>query len=71
VADGRLYCRSEGSKGTVALVEVTPAGYQEKGRFEQPDRTKSQSWAHPVVVGGRLYLRDQDLLLCYDVKAGR
>lgn len=68
-ADGHLYCRSEGPKGTVALVEATPAGYRETGRFEQPQRSKSESWAHPVIAGGKLYLRDQDLLLCYDVKA--
>ncbi|HOX02091.1 MAG TPA: PQQ-like beta-propeller repeat protein [Candidatus Paceibacterota bacterium] len=66
-ADGHLYCRSEGSKGTVALVAATPDGYVEKGRFDQPDRSGENSWAHPVVAGGRLYLRDQDILLCYDV----
>ena len=70
-ADGHLYLRSEGGKGTVALVEATPAGYKETGRFDQPERSNSQSWPHPVVAGGRLYLRDQDLLLCYDVKAAR
>lgn len=70
-ADGHFYCRSEGSKGTVALVEASPAGYKETGRFDQPDRTKSQSWAHPVIAGGRLYLRDQDLLLCYEVRDQR
>ena len=68
-ADGHLYCRSEGSKGTVALVEATPEGYKETGRFDQPDRSGSESWPHPVVVGGRLYLRDQGILLCYDVLA--
>ena len=68
-ADGHLYLRSEGSKGTVALVEARPTGYKETGRFDQPERSGSESWPHPVVVGGRLYLRDQDLLLCYDVKA--
>lgn len=68
-ADGHLYCRSEGGKGTVALVEATPTGYKEKGRFEQPDRSKQNSWAHPVIAGGKLYLRDMDVLLCYDVKA--
>jgi outer membrane protein assembly factor BamB len=67
-ADGHLYLRSEGSKGTVALVEATPDGYKEKGRFDQPDRSGSESWAHPVIAGGRLYLRDQDILLCYDVR---
>ena len=66
-ADGLLYVRSE--RGSVALVEATPAGYVEKSRFEQPDRSREPAWAHPVVAGGRLYLRDQDLLLCYDVKA--
>lgn len=65
-ADGHLYVRSEG--GPVALVEATPSGYQEKGRFDQPDRSRERAWAHPVVANGRLYLRDQDILLCYDVK---
>ena len=67
-ADGHFYCRSEGGKGTVALIVATPAGYQEKGRFEQPDRSKQNSWAHPVIANGKLYLRDQDVLLCYDVR---
>lgn len=67
-ADGHLYLRSEGGKGTVALIEATPDGYREKGRFDQPDRSSQNSWPHPVIAGGRLYLRDQDVLLCYDVK---
>ena len=68
-ADGHFYSRSEGGKGTVALIEATPTSYKEKGRFDQPDRSKQNSWAHPVIAGGKLYLRDQDTLLCYDVKA--
>ena len=68
-ADGHLYVRSEGNEGTVALVEATPKGYREVSRFDQPQRSNNQSWAQPVVAGGKLYLRDQDLLLCYDVKA--
>lgn len=67
-ADGHLYVRSEGNDGMVALVEATPQGYREKSRFDQPDRSNRQSWPQPVIVGGKLYLRDQDLLLCYDVK---
>ena len=67
-ADGHFYCRSEGGNGTVALVAATPTGYQEKGRFDQPDRSGKNSWAHPVIAGGKLYLRDMDVLLCYDVK---
>ena len=67
-ADGHLVVRGEKGAGTIALVEASPAGYKEKGRFDQPDRSDKNSWAHPVVYGGRLYLRDQDVLLCYDVK---
>jgi outer membrane protein assembly factor BamB len=67
-ADGHLYLRSEGGKGTVVLIDATPRGYQEKGRFHQPDRSQEHSWPHPVIAGGKLYLRDQDVLLCYDVK---
>jgi len=65
-ADGHLYCRSQ--MGPVALVTATPAGYQENGRFDQPDRSSASSWSHPVICHGRLYLRDQDVMLCYDVK---
>ena len=68
-ADGRLYLRNESGKGTVALIEATPDGYKEHGRFDQPNRSDENSWAHPVVAGGRLYLRDQNILLCYDVRA--
>jgi outer membrane protein assembly factor BamB len=66
-ADGHLYLRGQ-SKGTIVLIEASPQGFTEKGRFEQPERSKDNSWAHPVVIGGKLYLRDQDILLCYDVK---
>lgn len=65
-ADGRLYARSE--SGTVSLVEATPDGFRLRGQFEQPQRSDEPSWPHPVVAGGMLYLRDQDLLLAYDVR---
>ncbi len=65
-ADGHLYVRGE--RGGVALVEATPSGYKEKGRFEQPGRSAQPAWPYPVVAGGRLYLRDWDALFCYDVK---
>ncbi len=68
-ADGHLYLRHEEGPGTLALIEATPSGYKETGRFDPPDRSKQHSWPHPVVAGGRLYIRDQDVLLCYDVKA--
>jgi outer membrane protein assembly factor BamB len=66
-ADGRLYCREE-DNGTMVLLDASPAGYQEKGRFVQPDRASEKAWPHPTIANGRLYLRDQDLLLCYDLK---
>ncbi len=67
-ADGLLYLRSEDGAGTVAIIEASPDGYKELGRFNPPDRSDKHSWPHPVVTGGRLYLRDQDVLQCYDVK---
>jgi outer membrane protein assembly factor BamB len=66
-ADGRLIHRDE--LGGVELVVASPDGYKQVGRFNQPDRSEQSTWAHPVVAGGKLYLRDQDVLLCYDVKA--
>ena len=66
-ADGHLYCRSE--LGPIALVEAVPTAYKEVGHFDQPERSKLNSWPHPVVFGGKFYLRDQDNLFCYEVKA--
>jgi outer membrane protein assembly factor BamB len=57
-----------GVRQYVVLTEPTPAGLKEKGRFDQPDRSDKQSWPHPVVAGGFLYLRDQDRLFCYDIR---
>lgn len=65
-ADGHIYMRSE--KGPVALVEINPKAYVEKGKFDQPQRSGKPAWAHPVVADGKLFLRDQDILLCYDVR---
>lgn len=66
-ADGHLYYR--GQRGEMALVEAAPAGYHEKGRFQQPERSRFATFCHPVLANGRLYLRDENILLCYDVKA--
>jgi len=66
-ADGRLYVRSHAS-GDIILVEANPAEYVEKGRVKQPDRSKTAAWPHPVVANGGLYVRDMDVLLCWDVK---
>ncbi len=71
-ADGRLYCYSE-NNGTCVLIEASPEGWKEHGRFTIPKESGVRSpsggvWTHPVVANGRLYLRDQDLLYCFDVK---
>ena len=64
-ADGHLYCFSE--NGVVGLVEASPAGYKEKGRF-RIQQDSQPTWSHPVIAGGRLYLRDQDTIYAFDVK---
>ncbi|TWT33532.1 outer membrane biogenesis protein BamB [Posidoniimonas corsicana] len=66
-ADRRIYLRSE--DGEVLLIEPNRDELITHGRFEQPQRTDKPAWAHPVVANGRLYIRDQGLLLCYDVSA--
>jgi outer membrane protein assembly factor BamB len=65
-ADGHLYILSEDN--VAGLVEATPAGYREKGRFTIRDQGYP-SWAHPVISGGRLYLRNQGMLSAYDIRA--
>ncbi|MGE0128770.1 MAG: PQQ-binding-like beta-propeller repeat protein [Blastocatellales bacterium] len=65
-ADGMLYLFSE--KNVVGLAEANPNTYVEKGRFSVADQGWP-SWAHPVVIGGKLYIRDQGMLTSYDVKA--
>jgi outer membrane protein assembly factor BamB len=68
-ADGNLILHSEKPKeGLVALVEATPEGYKEKGRFSHPDTTGRNSWAYPVVANGKLFIRDGTGLSAYDVK---
>jgi outer membrane protein assembly factor BamB len=73
-ADGCLYIHGE--NGEVALVEATPESYREKGRFTPPDQPKhdrrnEMAWAYPAVANGRLYLRDQGALWCYDIQVGK
>jgi outer membrane protein assembly factor BamB len=65
-ADGNLYVLSEDN--VVGLVAATPKGYEEKGRFRIADQGWP-SWAHPVVSGGNLYIRNQGTLASYNVRA--
>ncbi|MBL7140790.1 MAG: PQQ-like beta-propeller repeat protein [Planctomycetes bacterium] len=66
-ADGMLYTYSE--KGLMGLVKATPESHELVSQFQIPEGGKGLSWPHPVVCGGRLYLRHGDLLFCYDVRA--
>ncbi|MDB6120450.1 MAG: bamB 1 [Verrucomicrobiaceae bacterium] len=74
LADGMLYLLEEDS-GTVVLIDASPEGWKEHGRFKLEPQTTQRSksgkiWTHPVVSGGKLYLRDQELLFAFDVSAG-
>jgi outer membrane protein assembly factor BamB len=74
--DGRLYLFSD--QGMLVLLEPSPKGWEEKGRFEIPQKSKAPeqrrtssttgTWTYPAIANGRLYLRDQELLFCYDIK---
>jgi outer membrane protein assembly factor BamB len=76
-ADGHLYVHKW--DGDVALVEVAPEGYREKGRFTPPNQPKKKqagqstdaAFAYPVIANGRLYIRDLETLWAYDIKASR
>jgi outer membrane protein assembly factor BamB len=76
-AEGLLYLH--GWNGEVGLVEATPEGYRERGRFTPPaqpehkqvDGMNEAAYAHPVIAGGRLYIRDLGTLWAYDIKARR
>lgn len=63
-ADGHLYFRYE--SGHVALIEATPQEYRLKGEFK-PDEHHGPNWPHPVIAGGKLYLRDRHTLRCYSI----
>ncbi len=71
-AEGLLYLHGE--EGEVALVEASPESYRECGRFAPPNQPKranamEKAWAYPVIADGRLFIRDTNVLWCYDIKA--
>jgi outer membrane protein assembly factor BamB len=63
--DGMLVARSEEDR--VFLLGCNPERFERLGEFRQPDRSGRTNYPHPVVSDGRLYLRDQDLVLCYEL----
>ena len=66
-ADGMFYTFNEGR--AVGLVKVTPDGHEVISKFKTPEGPEGPTWAHPVVCGGRLYLRHGDQLYVHDVRA--
>lgn len=72
-ADGRFYLVAEQS-GEVALIDATTDGWRERGRFTlEPQssgrKPRGKIWVHPVISDGRLFLRDQEMIWCFDVKS--
>jgi outer membrane protein assembly factor BamB len=65
-ADGMLYVRFQ--NGIVSLIEANPKKYTLVSSFKIPDPI-GNAWAHPVVIGGKFYVREKDVIWCYDVAA--
>lgn len=66
-AEGHLYIRYD--NGQMVLAKASPESYEEVGSFKIPHSGERPSWSHPVVAGQKLFLREGDYLLCYDLKA--
>ena len=66
VVDSKIILRSE--SGPIALVELNPQTFKQISKFDQPNRSRARAWPHPVVSNGVLYIRDQDILLAYNLK---
>jgi len=66
VVDGKIILRTE--SGPISLVELSPHAYRQISKFSQPNRSRARAWPHPVVSNGALYIRDQDILLAYNLK---
>ena len=64
VADGKLYFRYQ--DGTMALISLTKDKYNLISKFKLPTHN-GESWPHPVIAGGKLFIRDQDELVCFKI----
>ena len=68
-ADGFLYVRGDRDRHGILLVKASPEAYMETGRFILSGHRKSPKLTHPVIANGRLFLRDQNHLTVYSIKA--
>ena len=66
-ADGHLYFHYQ--DGVVALIEANSEDYLLKGTFKLPS-AGGDSWSHPVIAYGKLFLREQGNLFAYKLRAG-
>jgi outer membrane protein assembly factor BamB len=72
-ADGKLYCLHEDT-GDLVLLDASDKGWNEISRFQLDPQTEQRAsrgkiWTHPVICDGKLYLRDQEIIICYDISA--
>jgi hypothetical protein len=75
-AGDRLYLLAD--EGEAVLLEANAQEWTEQGRLKLPERSKLQKmrptstasrvWAHPAIAGGKLFLRDHELIFCFDVR---
>jgi outer membrane protein assembly factor BamB len=65
-ADGHLYIHY--ADGTMTLVKASPEAFEEVGHFQLPGSGDRPSWSHPVILDGKLYIREGDVIVCYDVR---
>jgi hypothetical protein len=65
-ADGNLYFRYQDS--TMALIDTATNKYKLVSQFKLPTHN-GESWPHPVIAGGKLFVRDQDELVCFDIRS--
>lgn len=65
-ADDHLYVHY--ADGTMSLIKASPTAFEEVSHFEVPGSGDRPSWAHPVLLDGHLYIREGDVILCYDVR---
>ncbi len=66
-ADNRLYCLSE--RGMMSLVKATSEKWDQVGSLQLPRGGRGLFWAHPVICGGRLYVRHSEKIFAYDIRA--
>src|SRR5262249_50197681 len=64
IADGHLIVLGE-EPGKLAVAEATPAEYREKASFVV---SPNKCWTVPVLAHGKLYVRDEEQIICLDVK---